>query len=142
MRVEIGKVDIEKLREEIERIKRQRIEEAKKLRLAEKCTTIARVLGKSAYKGHGYLHTYQDAGITIVYDDYGENVDVYVNGRKVLDVHRGEVELYVPGLWVQRVEELYRSAAEVEERRRIEEELARILEEANKWGIDVESLVR
>jgi hypothetical protein len=142
VRIEIDvEVDVEKLRNWIEEVKRQRVEEAKRLRLAEKCATIARVFGEKAFKGHGYLYTYRGADITIVYDDYGNNIDVFLSGRQVLDVGGGVVELYVPGGWIDKVEELYREAAELEKARRRAEEMRKLLEEAEKWGIDIKSIL-
>ena len=145
--------DIGYLRSLIEEVKRQRIEEAKKLGLCEKAMKVAKVFGKYVPKLHGYLWVYPPEAVkvdsrsfridvdgfelVIVYDDYGNNVDVYHSSRKVLDAHLNDVDLYIPGRWVEELNRLYEKAREVEESRDREEVLKKLMEEARLWAIEI-----
>ncbi len=144
---------IELLEKRFKEIVEERRRAAREKRLVHKAEVVARVFGKAFYKTHGYYHVFSsnggdvtphdvpERGLFIVYDDYGDNLDAYWNGRKVLDVHMGEIELYIPGPWEKELEELYNRATRIMEEREYEQRLKQLLEEAEKWGITRNELI-
>lgn len=149
----LGVVDLEVLKKLVAEEKAKRIREAAEKRLSSKAMLVAEELGEKIYKTHGNWHVYpreaivknnwyttwdtSRADLVIIYDDYGANIDVWYKGRKVLDVHMGDITLYIPGEWEKQLEQLYEKARKKREEREREEELRKLIEEAKRWNINI-----
>ena len=152
--VSASNLNLEELRKLVAEEKARRVREAVEKRLSSKARLVAVELGRRVFKTHGNYYIYppeavvekrfyytwdeRRADLVIVYDDYGYNIDVFWHGQKVLDVHMGDITLYIPGEWEQVLEELYEKARELAEERKREEELRKLIEEARKWNIDID----
>jgi hypothetical protein len=119
----------------------QRKRDAWNRRIYVKASEIAHRLGRASPKKHGCLWFYEDGELFIGWDDFAPNLWIRWNGLQVFDVHLGDVTCYRPDVegWIQRVEELYSSRVlPLLEAEREREELRRIHELAEKWGIVAE----
>ena len=143
--------DLARLLEEAEERLRakaaERAREALARDLPGKAARIAMELGEEQRKTHGALHVYRGDGLKVTYDDYGRIVTVYYQRRLVLRYDPGlmepwSVDVYVPGEWEQRLEELYREASEAELKRLIEQHGYRIRELARRYGLDAAGELR
>jgi len=118
-----------------ERLREERRKQYEELRLFNRCSLIARKLGKPHPKKHGAWWIYEDHEIIISYDDYAPNLEVIDRRRqlKVLDVHLGDLKLFRPGKWLRRVlsisNKLLGELEKEERARRIRE----LEEEIKKW---------
>ena len=151
--VSASNLNLEELRKLVAEEKARRIGLAREKGLSGKARLVAVELGRRVFKTHGNYHIYppeavvekrfyytwdeRRADLVIVYDDYGYNIDVFWHGQRVLDVHMGDIELYIPGEWEKQLEQLYMEARKKREEREREEELKRLLEEAKQWNIPI-----
>jgi hypothetical protein len=66
---------------------------------ADMARAIATELGTRHGKKHGAWWKFHDADhdLRIAFDDYGNNVEVYIHKQRVLNVHLGDITGYYPG---------------------------------------------
>jgi len=83
-----------------------------------------------------------DAHLTIIFDDYGRNADVYYKGKRVFYAHLGDVEKVCMGEWMDVIDKLYNKAVKINEDRERKELIDEITKEAEEWGIDLDKLVK
>ena len=146
-------VGVEVLARRLEAIKKERIAEARRLRIYEMAMLVATELGSKFWKVHGNYHVFpriteeefrrldpRRYKLLIIYDDYGANMEVFLEGRKVFDASLGEITLYVPGSWVNQLINLYKAAKIEAAKKRVKAELEAIKKEALRWGLSLEDL--
>ena len=147
----LDEATIRELEARLKEIIRERLKEAKELRLDEKARLVAMELGTQFPKSHGSWWVFppvetfpprvSDYEFLIAYDDYGGNLEVLYRGKKVLDVHLGDIVLYVPGPWIRELVNHYEAAKLKRAKRELELRLRALEEEAAKWGVRLEDLI-
>lgn len=148
--------ELEDIKSMIREIKNKRLEEAKRQHIPYKAGEVALYLGRAYTKKHGNYWIYPDPkkdevyiyklpkemDFVIIYDDYGRNLNVYYKGKEVLEVHLGDLIKYVPGEWVDRLNELYAKVEEMKSRKKKQDLINQITKEASEWDIDLDELIR
>lgn len=128
---EIEEIDV--LAKKAKELKEKRLEQFRELRLFERCKLIALELGLTYPKSHGAWHIFKDSEMEIGYDDFAPNLYVLWRDRKVLHVHLGDLTLFKPGAWLDRVIELSNPLLEKAEYEEINKRKRFYLEEIEKW---------
>lgn len=151
LKANVSEETIEELERRLAELKKQRIREAKELGIAEKARLVAVELGAEFPKSHGSWWVFppiqefpprvSDHEFLIAYDDYGNNLEVFYGGRKVLDVHLGDITLYVPGPWIRELINHYEAAKIKRARRELGFKIRALEEEAARWGVRLEDLI-
>ena len=98
-----------------------------------KCTLIAEELGEGQPQKYGILWKYEGGDLTIDYDDYGRNLWVTWNGRRVLVVHLGNLKLFRPGPWIHEIDQLARMANQIADGRERVQKFRELMGEMKKW---------
>ncbi len=147
----LDEATIKELEERLQKLKEKRIKEARGLGLDDKARLVARELGTQFPKNHGSWWVFppvekfpprvSDHEFLIAYDDYGGNLEVFYRGKKVLDVHLGDIVLYVPGPWIRELVNHYEAAKLKRARRELKLKLKALEEDAKRWGVRLEDLV-
>ncbi len=158
MEVKLAKVDVYELRNRLEQLKRERIEEARRLGITTKAVTVAKVLGKSFPKKHGSYVVYPKIDdrefkearkfrelanvydLLIVWDDYGGSVSIWYYGKLVYHYDGSLICVYRRGEWLRLLDEKYEEAREIEERQHVLEVLEEIKKETDQYGSDLREL--
>lgn len=90
-------------------------------RVRQMCAVVARELGTRLSAAYGPKYVYspddpdhgkfhgQRAGLSIYVDDYGGYMTVTIDGKRVCSTHATD-QLFVPGEWVKRIDEIYPEA--------------------------------
>lgn len=100
--------------------------------------TIAKELGTRHGKKHGAWWKFQDTehDLRISYDDYGDNVEVYVRKQRVLNVHLGDINGYYPSRHWETILRKYHGDAVRLIQARLQKTTASDLKDIeDKWGI-------
>jgi hypothetical protein len=106
-----------------------------------KSRTIAQELGKKQPKKYGSWWVYDQDGIAISYDDFGDNISIVYQAVTVFSTQVGNIIRYRPDIigWINILDKLYDGQVkiiidknEIEKREKLEQEMYL------KWGIKVE----
>jgi len=136
----------EKLQEDLRTVKKAinyRIQSANNKKLPGMIRDIARNHGEYTDWGGGEYH-YHENGLSISYSNYSGNY-VRVNlGYNTEDVFRaslyandvGDISLYIPGAWEERIEALHNEIPKTKEQKQVEALQIEIKELREKWQLE------
>jgi len=125
--------EIKALSERLSKLKAERERQYEKMKLFGKCVAIAEELGEGYRGKYGTFWKYRGADLTIEFDDYGRNLWVTWNGQSVLKVHLGDLELFRPGSWIQKIDQLARIANQIADERERVRKFKELIDEMKKW---------
>ena len=111
-----------------------RINHARRIERA--CIIIAEKLGITSGKRHGDYHDYSDELVRIRYDDYGNNLDVFIQGKQVLNTQLGNILSFdpYPIQWCKHVVNLARPLFAAEKAEKELKEFEKQKAKLQAWG--------
>lgn len=109
--------------EELKALKKKWYNEAKASGIFTKLKFICRELGKNQHESLGPKYRFKDNGLSIHVDDHIDWLDVKYNNKIVCNPDR---KLFVPGEWVELINDLYLKADAHNKRKKQEDEYNQI----------------